>query len=183
MIVSRSRWASRASTVASPHQPHGHQVDGNRLLGERVEHREEQPAAQALERRAATCRLDAVGDVGVLRRQGVQEHRQQPRIFLEVGIDEEHEVAAGVGQPGHHRLVMPEVARQVDDAQTPVGGAQRHGDGQRVVGRSVVDKDDLVVVGDGGRRRTHPGVELGQVRGRSKQRRDHREAHRQGRSR
>jgi hypothetical protein len=44
-------------------------------------------------------------------------------------------------QPGHQRLVVTEIARQLDDLEMRIGRRQRDRDGERAVGRSVIDQD------------------------------------------
>ena len=66
---------------------------------------------------------------------------------LEIGVDDDHRVAAGAVQPGGDRHLMAEVARQGDDADPRVGVGERRQLGVRAVGRTVVDVDDLAAVG------------------------------------
>jgi hypothetical protein len=67
-------------------------------------------AAQAFEETALPRGLIAVDDVDVLVVEGRPEPLQPLRLFFEVDIDQEHEVALRHLEAGHHRLVMPEVA-------------------------------------------------------------------------
>ena len=52
------------------------------------------------------------------------ERLQPGRVFLEIAVDQEHQLAAGVGQPGHQRLVMAEVPGQIDDPHVRIAGVQ-----------------------------------------------------------
>ena len=109
-----------------------------------VEHAEEQPAGRALEPVALSLRLHAVHDVHPMRRERVVERLQPRRVFLEIAVDEKHPIAAGVGQPGHQRLVMAEVAGEIEDPHVRIADVQTDCGLQRPIRRAVVDEDDLV---------------------------------------
>ncbi len=66
----------------------------------------------------------------------------------------------------HHRLVVTEVAREIDDDHPWIGTVQRKGQLEAVVGRSVVDDHHLDVVRDALRGLDGPAVEFVNSRGR-----------------
>ena len=69
-----------------------------------------------------------------------------------------------MGKPGHHRLVMAEVAGQVDNNNMTVGLGKLHGEIQAVVWRPVIHQNDFVIVADElAGRSTGPLMELGNV--------------------
>ena len=69
------------------------------------------------------------------------------------------------GEACVHRRVLPEVPLEADHADPPVGGVKLLEDGERAVGRTVVDVDDLERASELGERRDRPPVELGQRAG------------------
>src|SRR3954464_14736441 len=100
-------------------------------------------------------------------------------LFLEIRVDQENQVAISPGQARHHRLVMTEIAGQVDDRYTGILTEQRQRNIERCVGRTVVDEHDLEVIGErrgGGR---NASVKLFEVRSRPVQRADDGKPHSQ----
>jgi hypothetical protein len=100
---------------------------GRGVSESQIEEGEEEPATQALEERPLARGLHAEDDVGLRRLQPAVELAEQLRRFLEVGIDQEHLTAAGVGEARHHGLVMAEIAGEVDHLDVRIRAGQREG--------------------------------------------------------
>ena len=60
------------------------------------------------------------------------ERLQPGRVFFEIAVDQKDQLAARVRQPGHQRLVMSEVARQIDDPHVRIAGVEIDGRLQRL---------------------------------------------------
>ena len=99
-------------------------------------------------------------------------------IFLQIAVEGEDELTAGVSEAGQDGLVLTEVASEVDDPYTRVLLVELQGDVQRLVGRGVVDQDDLELIGDSLGRRTATLVKVPQVRCAVVERGDDGELHR-----
>jgi hypothetical protein len=66
-----------------------------------------------------------------------------------------------MGQSGHHGLVMTKIARQIDYNHVVIALRQLNRDAQTVVGRAIIDKDNLVRIPSGNLRlRSDPRVKL-----------------------
>ena len=153
----------KSGDVTPAHEPHGDEIGWNRLVGQQIEDLEEQPATDPLDQAATPRVLHAIDDIGMRLTHAVHEKRQQLWLLLEIRVDQEDQLAARMREPGHHRLVMPEVPRQVDNPEPGVDGQQLQRDVKRFVRRPVVDENHFIVVA---RRRgspADPGVKLLQV--------------------
>ena len=56
-------------------------------------------------------RLDAIGDVSVFAAERLIKRAEDFGRFLQVDIDEKHEIASGVLKSGHHRFMMTKIPR------------------------------------------------------------------------
>ena len=88
----------------------------------------------------------------------VEHRRDQLRRVLQVGVEHHHGVALGVVEAGGERRLVPEVARQVDDADARVGPGEAIEQHRRTVARAVVDQHQLEW--EPLERRAHARVEL-----------------------
>jgi hypothetical protein len=134
--------------VAPGHQPHRDHVAWD-LIGEQaVHHGVEQMAAHPFQKAALTLRLDPVDDVGTGASKNFVEPQQPFRLFFEVAVDQEDQFTPCHCQTGHQCPVVTEIPRQIDDSHPRVALTEAQRDSERVVRRSIVDKDDLVGRGD-----------------------------------
>ena len=92
------------------HQARRRDVHGERVRREHVEHRVKQQAGTPIDDPILTRVLHAVHDVGPRLFEPCEELGQHFRLNLQVAVDQKHEFAARMGQAGHHRFVMAEVA-------------------------------------------------------------------------
>ena len=164
--------------VPPGHQPRREHVVGDGMREQLIEDPEEQLTGRPLEPAALSRLLDAVDDIRASLAHGVAEQRKPAGILLEVAVDQEDQVAAGMSEPGHQRLVVAEVPRQVDDAHARIASADLQRHPKRVVCRAVVDEHDLVGVRDRRRRFRAARVKLFEMRRRSEHRRHDRQLER-----
>jgi hypothetical protein len=69
------------------------------------------------------------------------QRRDHLRWVLQVGIDHDHGIAAGVLQPGGGGDLLAKIARQVDDRHVRLGAVKRLQQAQRRVAAAVIDVD------------------------------------------
>src|SRR6059058_4387808 len=96
----------------------------------------------------------AVDDVGVAVEDRLDEPRVLGGVVLQVGILDDRDVAAHVGDGGPHRGALALVVRLEDEHEAVRRRVRRRGaqlleHGARPVGRAVVDDDDLLWEADG----------------------------------
>ena len=116
-----------------------------------------EPAAQVTPARLLFVVIAGVDDVAPL-----VELLQQPVDLigrgLAVVVQADDDIAAALVEARHQRRMLAEIARQVDALDMRVGRDQAADRAQGVVGRAIVDKDDLIVIL---RQRFHFGRDLG----------------------
>ena len=68
------------------------------------------------------------------------------RRGLSVVVEANHDIAADKMEARHDRGMLTEVAREVDAEHLGILAAKRLDTAHHVVGRAVVDKDDLIII-------------------------------------
>ena len=123
----------------------------------------ERGGQKALERALVPADPPRVGDVGAAA-DGGHQLGQQLRRVLQIGVHERDPVAASLVDPGRHRDLHAEVARQAHehDVQRRVLDPALHQRGRAVAG-PVVDVDDLAAAAETAHRLAHAAMQLGQV--------------------
>ena len=92
---------------------------------------------------AGAAAPQAVDDVGAFPRHHLVHRRQQFRRILQIGIDDQHEVAAHGGQPRRQRQLMSMVAGKPDGDDVAVFRRELVDQLPGVVGRAVIDQDQF----------------------------------------
>ena len=87
---------------------------------QRIEERVRKTPCNPLGDIALALDLIAIDDVNVIGIELGQEARQQRRILFKITVNQEAEIAVGVLESGHQRLVVTEIARQLDYADAAV---------------------------------------------------------------
>ena len=89
-------------------------------------------------------------------------HQATDRLgrILQIGIHQHDRIAPRVAQPGLHGGLMPEVSGQVDHADISETLGQAVEDLRRLVGRAVVDEDDLLARAAGEHRTVDAALQL-----------------------
>ena len=127
---------------APVHQAEVAGVEGHRDLGGRAQDAVEGAVQQALERPLLALLPLAVHDLVAL--PPVREARgDQLGRVLQVGIEDRDGLAARPREPGRDRGLVPEVAREAQDLEAGVGGAQGREPLVGAVPGTVVDEHDL----------------------------------------
>ena len=92
---------------------------------------------------AGAAAPQAVDDVGAFPRHHLVHRRQQFRRILQIGIDDQHEVAAHGGKPRRQRQLMAVVAGEPDRDDVAVFRREFVDQLPGVVGRAVIDQNQL----------------------------------------
>ena len=132
--------------VTAGHQPRRDHVLGQIHSGEQPEYAVKPLPGPALEQTALALGLDAEDDVAPFPRDLFHEAGEPFRILLKVAVNQKDMLASCMREARHHRLVVTEIARQVDNRHVRVGSADPDGQFETVVRRAIVDKDDLEIV-------------------------------------
>jgi hypothetical protein len=115
---------------------------GDRLVGDPIANRVGDPGGEPPQRRVPAGDPHAADDVpaGELG----EKPRDVRRVVLEVGVEGDHDLAAGGAEAGGEGGRLTTVAGQAEDAEPGVGGGELGQDPRTVVGRTVVHEEDLV---------------------------------------
>ena len=118
------------------------------MIAEQADEGEKCRAGDALDHAAASRLLNAEHHVAIALRETPVELTEQFGLLLEIAVDQKHQIAGGLRQPGHQRLVVAEIAREVDHHDPRVRLVQRHRAREAVVGRAVVHHHQLDIARD-----------------------------------
>ena len=124
-----------------------------------------------MRRRAFECGLAAaalahpVNDVGLLRAHRLHHRGQQLGRILEVGVDDQHVIAAAQIEARRQRQLVAMIARQVDSDEARNAGRELPHLRPAAIARAVVDEHDLIIlIGGLSRGRGQPLVQRGEAR-------------------
>ncbi len=95
--------------VVVRHQPDGCEVSRQALVAQRIDERKEKIPGDALEPAASPRFLHPEHHVAIAFGDALMETAKKFGLFLEIAVDQKHQIAGGICEARHHRLVMTEV--------------------------------------------------------------------------
>src|SRR3954451_11251644 len=113
------------SDILLCHQAYGDEIPRQWLIAQGHQEVIEEIRGQPLEYSAAPLLLNTIDDVAIPLQETLIEGGKDFRLLLQVAVYQEDQATARLGNAGHHRLVMTEVAREVDDDHPRVGLCKR----------------------------------------------------------
>src|SRR3954453_10523296 len=111
--------------VLTRHETRCDEIAWQRLVAQDLDRGKEQRACHAFKKTAASAFLNSVDNVAVSLCEALMEPREILGLFFQIAVDQKYQVAGRVGKTGHHRLVVTEIAGEIDDHQTRIGLLQR----------------------------------------------------------
>ncbi len=150
--------------VIARHQSCRDVVHRNRMSRKHVEDFKIQTPTDTLKHLSFALLLHTENNIRTRAIHLVVKLEQQLRFLFEIAVEQKHKITTRVDQASHHRLVVSEVAREIDDPNARIFPVQLECDFERVIRWTIVDKNDFVIVSDLACRPANAVVKLLEVR-------------------